>query len=234
MRSFRKIFMGLLLSGATLGLSSEAFAQSDCSEIFGEELRSYTSYDLTIATEKTKEIMDTVIHGCRLGAQFCAGLSLRATWKLPGIALRAVTFTGTYGRLRKGIILPLAKHIKKINDPTLNEKDRMKAYQDFVIFWPEAVYKIYIAIPVLTTQMGFDSLAGGISAKSDGSKAAALKFLKAFWREARSKENSHLPFGEKLKGIVLRSSADVGDQVTKDLGIDVLKEALALEGPPLN
>jgi len=211
-----------------------AQAQMMCEELFNDENAQIETIKLNFSnlaevTEKTKEIYEEVTRTCKFGAGFCVSLAL----KTPGIAARVVFFKGTFSSLREGLVLPLADHIYQIKNSKLSQKERDKAYQNFLIFWPEMILKINRAIPTLASEVSINAATGLINFRTVEKNSAlknqvALRVLKNIWREIKNSD-PELSFSAKLNQAILKSTADASSEVLAELGIPELQAALAQE-----
>jgi len=185
---------------------------------------------LSDVSNKVSELFDTTLQGCRFGVSFCGQLAI----KIPGIAYRVIKFNGSVKEIRNEIFLPLAEHVRKIHDINLAQNEREKAYQNFIIFWPELILKINRAIPVVATKVSVNAMTGLFSTKRSiendtAAREIALTILKKMWSEMQNNKND---IGE-TRTLFHRMSLSLNEavkgtetQILNDLGVSDLITAL--------
>ncbi len=162
------------------------------------------------------------------GARFCF-----ATAKsLPGILLRSWRFSPSIENVREQIVIPLAGRVEKLNDRNLSVEDREKAMQEFILFWPELILKFERSIPKLALTASFNGIGTILSiGKNEAAASYQREALKLFmgsilknYRESGLAE-TRLSFMERIQFAFLQAGASIGDEVSRELGLDHLRKA---------
>ncbi len=158
----------------------------------------------------------------------------------PEIARRVLQFQPTTEHFRDDVILRLAGLIRKLNAAT-SENERQSAQANFVLFFPEAAFKILKSIPKnsmgyekgLATTLQIVGLKAPPPDQNFDTKKAQTKILAQLWADLNriSAEGNAQNWQEYLRESIKKLYERNENGVLNELGFQELEAALATANP---
>lgn len=229
-------FIQLVLISSFLSYANNAIAASQtrlCAEVFVSDDLASSNYDLAKIIEQIKEIfnssMDNTLEGCKIGASLCVKIPLKA----PGIAWRIYRFKGDLKDIRQNVILELARKIQKLNQ-SKSDKEKREAYEELVLFWPEAILKLQKSFPQKVVKISYNAVTGlfrsdEVLQNTKASQEAATIFFKNLFIEFKNVKAPDLNFMQKIEVALDNSVKNTDIGLLQILGVDVLYQVLKKE-----